>query len=30
VEGESRAVRGGWPVALVQNQYFDFGSRERR
>jgi hypothetical protein len=26
VEGESQTVRGGWPVTMVQIQYFSFGS----
>jgi hypothetical protein len=27
VEGESRTIRGGWPIAVVWIQYFDFDSR---
>jgi hypothetical protein len=27
VEGESRAVRGGWHMVVVQIQYFGFSSR---
>jgi hypothetical protein len=30
VEGESQTVRGGWPVTMVQIQYFSFGSIGRR
>jgi hypothetical protein len=27
VEGRIRTIRGGWPMAVVQIQYFGFGSR---